>query len=259
MKKTMYIAMAAVMLAAFAVGYPEPAVTETAYTGKIPVTILDALDSDTMQTLTEEPKYLALTFDDGPRRGTTDLLLNGLLERGVTVTFFVVGQQIEGNEDLICRMKSEGHQIGNHTYSHTRLLKAEKETIIEEIQKTEVLLKELTGEETYWVRPPYGLIDKKRAESIQVPMIYWTIDPEDWKLLNAEQVVSCVMKQVENGSIILLHDFYPTSVDAALELVDRLQEEGYTFVTVEELFRIFEVTPEAGVMYASPQCIRPIA
>lgn len=257
MKKSAYITVMAALLLLSA-GYQGAQVEETVGPAEIPEDILAVLDADTKQELTEEPKYVALTFDDGPRRETTDLLLNGLLERGVTATFFVVGEQIEGNEDLIRRMKAEGHQIGNHTYSHTRLITAEKETIIEEIHKTEVMLEELAGEGTYWLRPPYGLIDSQRAEQVHTPMIYWTIDPEDWKLLNAEKVVTCVMEQAEDGAIILLHDFYPTSVDAALELIDKLQEEGYTFVTVEELFRIEGVTPEAGLMYASPECIRPI-
>lgn len=203
-------------------------------------------------------KYLALTFDDGPRRGTTDVLLDGLKERGIPATFFVVGEQILGNEDLIGRMTDEGHQIGNHTYTHTRLLEAAPETVIEEIQKTEVLLEQLTGAGPYWLRPPYGLIDGQRAALVDTPMIYWSVDPEDWKLLDAEKVVSSVLEQVTEGDIILLHDFYPSSVAAALELVDLLEEAGYTFVTVEELFRLQGITPEAGVLYAAPEKIRQL-
>lgn len=203
-------------------------------------------------------RYLALTFDDGPRRGTTDVLLDGLKDRGIPATFFVVGEQIPGNEDLICRMAEEGHQIGNHTYSHTRLLEAAQDTVIEEIQKTEVLLEQLTGEETYWLRPPYGLIDSQRAALVDTPMIYWSVDPEDWKLLDAEKVISSVLEQVTEGDIILLHDFYPSSVEAALKLVDILEKEGYTFVTVEELFRLRDITPEPGVLYAAPEKIRQI-
>lgn len=258
MKKFIVIAMITLLVAIGSANYQDSQTAATAGSAEIPANILETLDANTLQELTEEPKYLALTFDDGPRRGTTDLLLDGLLERGVTATFFVVGQQIEGNEELIQRMKAEGHQIGNHTYSHTRLLTAEKETVIEEIHKTEVVLQHLVGEGTYWLRPPYGLIDTTRATQVRTPLIYWSVDPEDWKLLDTAKVVNCVIDQVENGDIILLHDFYPTSVDAALELIDKLGEEGYTFVTVEELFRIRGVVPEDGVMYASPECIRPI-
>lgn len=229
---------------------------QTAGSAEIPAEVLEALDEDVLQTLVEVPKYVALTFDDGPRADTTELLLNGLRERGVAATFFVVGEQIAGNEELIRRMKAEGHQIGNHTYSHVRLTKAEKDTIIEEIHKTEVLLTEIVGQGSYWLRPPYGRITAAQTGQIHTPMIYWTLDPQDWKLLDAEKVTECVTAQVQPGDIILLHDFYPSSVDAALEIIDRLQAEGYAFVTVEELFRIQGITPEAGVLYASPEKIR---
>jgi len=225
---------------------------------QIPAAVWDSLDTDTREELTDEPKYIALTFDDGPRRGTTDLLLDGLLERGVAATFFVIGQQIPGNEDLIVRMAAEGHQVGNHTYSHMRLLKAEKDIVLEEIQKTQVLLETLLGKGEWWLRPPYGLIDASRSELVRTPMIYWTLDPEDWKLLDADRVVDCVMNKVQPGDIILMHDFYPTSVEAALELIDSLQAQGYSFVTVEELFRIRGVEPQPGLLYAAPERIRPV-
>lgn len=223
---------------------------------EIPMEILGELDEATRQELTEEPKYVALTFDDGPRADTTGRLLDGLLERDAAATFFVIGEQIPGNEDLLRRMTAEGHQIGNHTYSHVRLLDADRNSAVEEIHKTEVLLKEVVGDGDFWLRPPYGLIDRQRAALVRTPMIYWSVDPEDWKLLNKDKVVAAVLGAVQPGDIILLHDFYSTSVDAALALVDALQAEGYDFVTVEELFRIQEVEPQAGVLYARPDRVR---
>lgn len=223
---------------------------------EIPIEILGELDEQTLEELVEEPKYVALTFDDGPRADTTMRLLDGLLERGAAATFFVIGEQVPGNEALLKRMKTEGHQIGNHTYSHVRLLKADTDTVVEEIHKTEVLLREAVGEGSYWLRPPYGLIGAQRAKLVKTPMIYWSVDPQDWKLLDAQKVVNAVLGTVQPGDIILLHDFYPTSVDAALEIIDKLQAEGYAFVTVEELFRIQGVEPQAGVLYASPAKIR---
>ena len=197
-------------------------------------------------------QYVALTFDDGPRADTTALLLDGLRQRDARATFFVIGQQIPGNEDLIRRMADEGHQVGNHTYSHTRLREAGDNTIIEEIQKTEVLLTEILGEGSYWLRPPYGLVDYDRTALMETPMIYWSLDPEDWKLLDTDKVVDAVLSQVQSGDIVLLHDFYRTSVDAALQIVDALQAEGYAFVTVEDLFDLCQVEPQNGVLYATP-------
>ena len=167
-----------------------------------------------------------------------------MLERGAAATFFVIGEQVPCNEDLLRRMRAEGHQIGNHTYSHVRLLKAEKDMVVEEVHKTEVLLKEAVGEGDFWLRPPYGLIGCERSKLIKTPMIYWSVDPQDWKLLDKGKVVDAVLAAVQPGDIILLHDFYSTSVDAALEIIDRLQADGYAFVTVEELFRIQGVEPQ---------------
>lgn len=193
---------------------------------------------------------VALTFDDGPRADTTGRLLDGLAARGAKATFFVIGQQIPGNEELLLRMAAEGHQVGSHTYSHVRLQGAAESTVIEEIAKTEVLLTELLGEGDYWLRPPYGLVDDQTYCLAETPMIYWSLDPEDWKVLDTAKVVNQILKEVEDGDIILLHDFYPTSVEAALQVIDVLQGKGYQFLTVAELFDRFGTDPQPGVLYA---------
>lgn len=200
--------------------------------------------------LTEEPSYVALTFDDGPRRGTTDRLLDGLRQRGASATFFLIGSGIAGKEDLVKRMEAEGHQVGNHTWSHVRLQGADPATISKELQATDTLLKDLLGEGSYWLRPPYGLMTPGTEQAIPVPMVKWSVDPRDWESRNTEQVVRSVLSSVKPNSIILLHDIYETSVEAALQIVDTLQQEGYQFVTVRELLAINGVTPEPGVLYS---------
>ena len=199
----------------------------------------------------EEPKYVALTFDDGPRRDTTARLLDGLQQRGASATFFLVGEQIAGNEDLVERMASEGHQVGNHSWSHAKLQGASRATVDSEIGKTDALLRQLLGEGTYWVRPPYGLLDEGQRSWFTVPLVHWMVDPEDWRLRDADKDVAAVLKAVKPGDIILMHDSVPASVDAALRIVDTLQSQGYTFVTVEELLQLNGVTPEPGVLYRS--------
>lgn len=226
---------------------------------EIPVEILGDLDPETLESLVEEPKYVALTFDDGPRADTTIRLLDGLLERGAAATFFVIGEQIPCNEEILQRMKAEGHQIGNHTYSHVRLLKADKDDVVEEVHKAEALLTEAVGGGSFWLRPPYGLIGSERAKLIHTPMVYWSVDPQDWKLLDKDKVTAAVLDAVQPGDIILLHDFYSTSVDAALEIIDKLQAEGYAFVTVEELFRIQGITPQPGTLYARPDRVKSLS
>lgn len=199
----------------------------------------------------EEPKYVALTFDDGPRSNTTGLLLDGLLVRGASATFFLVGQQIPGNEDLVLRMRDEEHQVGNHSWSHCLLQEKSDAALLGEIQKTEDLLREILGDGSYWTRPPYGLLSERQKKLFSTPLVHWSVDPEDWKLRDTEKDVEAVLSRVRPGDIILMHDSVPQSVDAALRIVDELQAQGYVFVTVEELLRLNDVTPQSGVFYLS--------
>lgn len=210
-----------------------------------------ALPADATIELSEPTNYVALTFDDGPRRTTTPLLLDGLKERGASATFFVVGEEIAGNEDLILRMRDEGHQVGNHTWSHVRLEGKDTKDHLEEIQRTETALTELLGAGDRWVRPPYGLIDPATAEQVTLPLVKWSVDPRDWESRDTDKVVKAVLEAVKPGDIILLHDIYPTSVEAALQVIDRLEAKGYEFVTVEELLQLNGRTPEAGEMIRS--------
>lgn len=198
--------------------------------------------------LPRETTYIALTFDDGPRRDTTQRLLDGLRERGASATFFLIGRQIPGNEDLVRRMEAEGHQVGNHTWNHVPL-SGDLSADLAELQRTDTLLQELLGPGTYWVRPPFGLISEAEQAALEVPLVHWTVDPEDWAKLTPEAVVEAVLEDAGPNDIVLLHDFFADSVDAALEIVDILQAEGYCFVTVEELLALNGITPEPGVLY----------
>lgn len=198
-----------------------------------------------------ETKFVALTFDDGPRATTTGRLLDGLRERGANATFFLVGSQISGNEKLVRRMRDEGHQIGNHSWDHKELKDVPAAVLGGEIDSTDELLRTVCGDGDYWIRPPFGLLDKGGRSSVSMPLIHWSVDPEDWKLRDAKKVSDHVVKNVQPGDIILLHDTYPTSVDAAFQIIDALEEQGYEFVTVKELLALYEVVPQEGKFYTS--------
>lgn len=210
-----------------------------------------AAEADSAALLPDTRKYVALTFDDGPSFSTTPRLLDGLQQRGAAATFFVVGDSIAGKENLLQRMIAEGHQVGNHTWSHLRLEEAPATVVQREISRTEEALADALGGKDYWLRLPYGLLPQHSEHLVQVPLIKWSVDPRDWESRDKNAIVSSVLEQVQNGSIILLHDIYPASVDAALEIVDRLQQEDYWFVTVQELFQLNGITPQPGVMYRS--------
>ena len=197
------------------------------------------------------PQYIALTFDDGPAPETTERLLDGLKERGAHATFFLIGEQIEGMEDIVKRMRDEGHQIGNHTYSHTHLDRSST-AALDELNKADAQLCKALGEGDYWVRPPWGFVSDTVMQSIDTPLIYWSIDTEDWRTHNADLIAHTIVENAQNGDIVLLHDIYSESVDAALRAVDTLSAQGYQFVTVEELFSHCGVTPLCGHFYVCP-------
>ena len=189
---------------------------------------------DTDKTLTDSPK-IAITFDDGPHPYYTEQLLDGLKERDVPATFFVTGKQAEAYPELIRRMQDEGHLIGNHTYSHIQLGKENRERYIEELVKTNEVIKEITGEEIQYVRPPYGSWDKSIEAELTMFPVLWTIDPLDWCSDNISCIVQKVTAKAGENDIILMHDQYKTTVTAAFEIIDELQAQGYEFVTVEEI------------------------
>ena len=181
------------------------------------------------------PKYIALTFDDGPSRKYTPILLDGLKERGVHATFFLMGKNIEGEEDIVKRMSEEGHLIGNHSYEHIQLTKAGAKAVCEAVEHTQEQIEAITGKRPEYIRPPYGDWNEELEEEIGMTPVLWSLDSLDWKLKDRAQIVDRVLKDVEDGDIILMHDIYPQSVEAALEIVDRLSAGGYTFVTADEL------------------------
>ena len=196
-------------------------------------------------------RCIALTFDDGPSPQTTAALLDGLKERGAHATFFLIGEQIAGNEDLVRRMKDEGHQVGNHSFTHVQLDAAD-DAALAEIQKTDDALRAVLGGGTYWLRPPWGFSSDALKAAVTVPMVYWSIDTMDWSVRNRDLVAYEIVHDAQDGDIILLHDLYPSSVDAALQAIDTLSAQGYEFVTLEELFACRGVTAEAGHLYLRP-------
>lgn len=181
-----------------------------------------------------KPK-IALTFDDGPHPVYTPELLDGLKERDVKATFFVVGKNIEGNEDIIKRMDEEGHLIGNHTYDHVKITDMTPEQACAQLTKTSELVEEITGKKTEFIRPPFGAWDKTLDCGFAMFPVLWSIDPLDWTTKNTDTVVERVLDKAEENSIILLHDYYSSSIEAALRIVDALQERGYEFVTVDKM------------------------
>ena len=180
-------------------------------------------------------RKIALTFDDGPHPIYTPELLEGLKERGVVATFFVTGANATLYPELIEQMREDGHVIGNHTYHHVQLSSVGEEIFIQELKETNRVLEGILEEEVVYVRPPFGDWAKSIEQEINMFPVLWDIDPLDWCTGNSNQIVKRVLDKAEENSIILMHDEYAASVEAALEIIDKLKAHGYEFVTVDQI------------------------
>ena len=183
----------------------------------------------------KEKPSIAITFDDGPSDRYTGRLLDGLNERNVKASFFLIGENAEENPELVERIYKEGHLIGNHTYSHVQMTHLSEKEAANEIERTDQVISAITGEHVAYMRPPFGAWQRELEIKMEVLPVLWSVDPLDWTTENVDEIVSKVVTEVEEGDIILLHDCYASSVEAALRIVDILQKEGYEFVTVDRL------------------------
>lgn len=198
----------------------------------------DAQENDMDVSNNVYEKCIAITFDDGPHGKDTEKLLDELKQLNVKASFFLIGENIEQSEmnrELVKRMYEEGHLIGNHTYSHVDIKKTGKRKVLSEIYKTNDIIEDITGGSVAYIRPPYGSYEESFLDCISMTPVLWTIDPDDWDTTNVSLVVERVVKNASDRGIILLHDCYESSVAAAVEIIERLQKEGYHFVTVDQV------------------------
>lgn len=180
-------------------------------------------------------KLLALTFDDGPDPQTTPRLLSILKKENVPATFFVLGNRLALYPEIVKQEHALGHQVGSHTFNHLNLPQLPMKDVQEEIKNTADLVQKTLGIAPQGLRPPYGATTPQINEQAQTPIIQWSVDSLDWKSKNADQIEQVVMNEVYDGSIILMHDIYNSSVDGAARVIKKLKSQGYTFVTVNQL------------------------
>lgn len=180
-------------------------------------------------------KVVALTFDDGPNATTTPQALDILAKYKIKATFFVQGKNVAGNEAILKRMKSEGHEVGNHSWDHPVLTKLSLEDAKKQLTDTESAITSVLGTSSKLMRPPYGAISDDIRNSLDLSFILWDVDSLDWKSKNEAAILAEIQRQASNGSIILMHDIHQTSVNSLPKVIEYLQGEGYSFVTVSEL------------------------
>lgn len=183
--------------------------------------------------------YIAMTFDDGPSPETTPRLLDILKQRNIKATFFMIGQNAERNPAIVQRILAEGHEIGNHSWTHPQLSKLSDDRVTEEINKTQAAIKSACGYTPVLLRPPYGAITARQKDWIEkqfgLSVIIWSVDPFDWKRPGASVIEQRILAGARPGAIILSHDIHKQTVDAMPATLDALAAKGFKFVTVSQL------------------------
>ena len=181
---------------------------------------------------------IALTFDDGPKTSVTSRILDSLQANGGRATFFMLGSNVNANAGVIKRMVDQGCEVANHTHDHKYLTKIGAEGIVSQVGSTNQKIQAVCGVSPVLMRPPGGYIDGASLNvlgSMGMPAIMWSIDTRDWQHRNAQRTIDTVLSQVKDGDIILMHDIYSTTADAAVVLIPELTARGYQLVTVSEL------------------------
>ncbi|WP_425059647.1 Peptidoglycan-N-acetylglucosamine deacetylase [Sporomusa carbonis] len=197
-----------------------------------------------VKSVTTTHKVVALTFDDGPHYKTTPKILDVLKEKQVRATFFILGVNAKNSPQILARELADGHELGNHGYSHKHLTEMTKENVEQEMSRTEEIIMALAPKPVIF-RPPGGFFDKKVLETAEekgYTTVLWTIDPHDWARPPMQKVVNEVLDNIKPGSIILMHDGqYPLPTpEAIVYVIDNLRQQGYEFVTVSELLQYSE-------------------
>ena len=218
---------------------PLPTFAPTAAPTEVPGRVLDP-----------NKKAIALTFDDGPSKYTREILAS-LAEVDGRATFFVVGERLDNYSETLQMEYDAGCQIGMHTYDHANLTKLSSSKILSEINSTNDLIYRYVGEYSTIVRPPYGSVNSTVKETVEQPLINWSLDTRDWESRDANSVYNEIMSNVEDGDIVLMHDLYSSTAEAVSMVLPKLVEEGYQLCTVEELFELKGIELHSGTVFRS--------
>ncbi|MGF7060866.1 polysaccharide deacetylase family protein [Brassicibacter mesophilus] len=192
-------------------------------------------------------KVIALTFDDGPHPRITPQILSILKENDIKATFFVLGKHTESYPETLKMVADEGHEIGNHTYSHVDVSKISKDRVEHEIEGTQKIINEVTGRQSELIRPPFGFYNENLlniASKNNLTIVLWSPhqDSNDWSNPGVRNIIKSILSNIENGDIILLHDYVEGkshTVEALKTVIPELKNRGYEFVTVSELIELF--------------------
>lgn len=196
-------------------------------------------------------KWIAITFDDGPHPQNTPRLLDMLRDRNIKATFFVIGRNVDLYPQVVRRTVAEGHEIGNHTYTHRLLSKLSDSEVRTELIRCRDAVARASGSPIRVMRPPYGGLHPRQREWVHAefgyPTILWSVDPLDWRRPGPSVVTSRILKSTSAGGIVLAHDLHAQTVDAMPATLDELLRRGFQFVTVSQLLAMESVAEQIPV------------
>lgn len=195
-------------------------------------------------------KMVAFTFDDGPHGDHAFEIMDIFEKYNGQVTFFILGHRIPTRESVVKAVLDQGHQIASHSYDHPNFENLSIDEIKYQLDTTEALVKDATGyDEPLFVRPPYGAISSSQLQQMTIPFINWDVDTQDWQLTNPKSICEIALRDIQDGSIVLMHELYSESVESLDCIVSELDKQGYQFVTVKELFKAKGVEAKPGAIY----------
>ncbi|MFB3897107.1 MAG: polysaccharide deacetylase family protein [bacterium] len=221
--------------------YPPPYSFDSIIENRLYESLQQGINTQVIWAGSKEKKNIALTFDDGPNATYTPQILKILKQHDIRATFFLIGQHAQQHPELVKQLYLAGHEIGNHTYSHVQLTKVPSVKIKQEVERTRDIVYEITGQNTYLFRPPWGIFDNRSLAELAMrkfDAVLWSVDSRDWSRPGVDKIKVNVLSTARNGSIILCHDDHDQIVAALPEIIKNLKEQGYLFVTVPELMAV---------------------
>lgn len=192
---------------------------------------------DAFPQLDSNKKFVALTFDDGPNPATTPKILDILKNKKASATFFMLGENVSANKDIVKRVVAEGHEVASHSYTHPVLPSLSDAALKKEIRDTDKAIFEACGILPRNLRPPYGAADERVARVAGKPIINWDVDSEDWKSKNAGMIQGRIKASLTENAIVLMHDIQPATVEALPGVIDNMRQQGFEFVSVDTLLK----------------------
>ena len=210
-------------------------------------------------------KLVALTFDDGPGGPVTEHILDTLGKAGGRATFFCLGDRAEEYQDILKRMVGQGCEVASHSHAHERLTRLGDSALCRDLSRAAAALEEFSGAAPKLLRPPFGAVNERMLGNVDMPVVLWSIDSEDWRYCellcknrseerrceDLLKVVNSVLEYVQDGDIVLMHDLYAFTQDVADTVIAELQHQGWKMVTVSELFAAKGIEPAPGEVYHS--------